>query len=62
MNIYDALRMLELNGGHIYRDEADKVAIYWWKSDTWADFEKCRATSEQQAAMRKAKEDKRGNK
>lgn len=44
MNICEALRILELNGGHIYRDDTDKVAIYWWKSDSWDDFIKCRAT------------------
>lgn len=44
MNIYEALRILELNGGHIYRDEVDKVAIYHWKSDSWEDFKCCRTT------------------
>lgn len=43
MDIYRALRLLELNGGHIYRDD---VAIYRWKDDSWEDFLRCRTTLE----------------
>jgi hypothetical protein len=44
VNICKALSILELNGGHIFRSETDKVTIFWGKFDSWDDFEKCRAT------------------
>ncbi len=44
MNICEALRILKLNGGHIYRDKSDPVEIHWWDSDSWCDFEQCRVT------------------
>lgn len=46
MNIVDALRRLEINGGgHIQRgNKVDPVGVYWHNGDEWAGFLKCRAT------------------
>ena len=45
MTIQEAIKLLELHGGHIYRDKGDdKVEIHRWDDESWEVFLKCRAS------------------
>ena len=43
MHIYEALQVLELNGGRIYCG-GGKVVLYWGRNESWGDFKQCRIT------------------